>query len=204
MIEDTEAEPGEKVGEVDQLPGDPKVGLVGPVELQRLAVGESWEGEVKLPAEGPTPHPLEHALADAENVVHAHERHLDVDLRELRLPIRPQVFVAQAARDLKIAIVAGHHQELLVELRRLRKRVELAGIHAAGNQVVPRTFRRPPREERRLDLQEPLLRESLAGSGDRFVPYLEVPDHLRAAKVQHPVAETELLGRQRVLIHIGH
>ena len=46
--------------------------------------------------------------------------------RELRLPIGAQIFVAKAFRDLKIFLDPADHQELLVLLRRLRKRVELA------------------------------------------------------------------------------
>ena len=54
-----------------------------------------------------------------------HEAHLDVELGELRLAIAAQVLVAEAARDLEVAVVAGDHQQLLELLRRLRQRVEL-------------------------------------------------------------------------------
>ena len=63
---------------------------------------------------------------DAEDVVLVHERHLDVDLRELGLAIDAQVLVAEALHDLEVAVEAGHHEELLEELRALGERVELA------------------------------------------------------------------------------
>ena len=61
----------------------------------------------------------------------ARERHLDVDLRELGLAVGAQVLVAEAARDLEVAVEARDHQDLLEELRRLRQRVELAVVDAA-------------------------------------------------------------------------
>ena len=60
-----------------------------------------------------------------ETVDHTHdvvgidERHFHVELGELRLAIGAEVFVAEAPRDLHVAIVAGDHQDLLVQLRRL-------------------------------------------------------------------------------------
>ena len=54
------------------------------------------------------------------------ERHLDVDLGELGLAVGAQVLVAEAARDLVVALDAADHEQLLEELRRLRQRVELA------------------------------------------------------------------------------
>src|SRR5207248_10426983 len=50
--------------------------------------------------------------------------HLQVDLAELRLTIRAQVFVAEASSDLEVAIEAGDHQNLLENLRRLGQRIE--------------------------------------------------------------------------------
>ena len=84
----------------------------------------------------------------------ADERRLDVDLGELRLPVGAQVLVAEAARDLEVAVEARHHQQLLVDLRRLRQRVELARVHAARHEIVARALGRRLGEDRRLDLEE--------------------------------------------------
>ena len=83
----------------------------------------------------------------ADHVVGVDERHLQVELRELRLAVGPQVFVAEAAGDLHVAVVAGDHQDLLVELRRLRQGVERAVVHAAGHQVVAGPFGRAAAED---------------------------------------------------------
>ena len=60
-----------------------------------------------------------------EDVVLVDERHLDVDLGELRLAIDAQVFIAEAFDDLEIPIEAGHHVQLFEELRRLSEGEEL-------------------------------------------------------------------------------
>ena len=46
---------------------------------------------------------------------------LDIELGELRLAVRAQVLVAEAANDLVVALEARHHQELLEDLGRLRQ-----------------------------------------------------------------------------------
>ena len=92
-----------------------------------------------------------------EHVLDADERHLEVDLRELELAVGALVLVAEAARDLEVAVEARDHQQLLHELRRLRQRVERAGLEPARHQEVARALGRRLREDRRLDLEEALL-----------------------------------------------
>jgi len=43
-----------------------------------------------------------------------------------------QVFVTKTFDDLEVAVHTADHQDLLKNLRRLRQRVELAGMHALG------------------------------------------------------------------------
>ena len=76
-------------------------------------------------------HFLEHRLGDLDDVVLLDEGHLEVELGELGLAVGAQVLVAEAAGDLVVALEAAHHQQLLVELRRLRQRVPGAGLDAA-------------------------------------------------------------------------
>jgi hypothetical protein len=89
-----------------------------------------------------------------EDVLARDERRFDIDLRELRLTVRAQVLVAEAACDLEVPVEPRDHQKLLVQLRRLRQRVELAWMHAARHEVVARALRRRLRQDRGLDLQE--------------------------------------------------
>ena len=71
----------------------------------------------------------EDGLDEPHHILLPDEGCFDIDLRKLRLPIVPQILVAEAARDLEIAVETGHHEQLLVDLRRLRQRVELARVY---------------------------------------------------------------------------
>ena len=114
------------------------IGNARPVLGHRLAVGELLE------------HAGDHRLHGVPDVFLRDEAHLEVELVELaRQAVGARVFVAEARRDLEVAVEARHHQQLLVLLRRLRQREELAGMDAARHEEVARAFRRRRRQDRR-------------------------------------------------------
>ena len=122
-----------------------------------------------------------------------HEAHLDVDLRVLGLAVGAQVLVAEAARQLVVAVDAGHHEDLLEHLRRLRQRVEGARLQARRHEEVARPFGRRPGQHGRLDLEEPLLVEVAAGRLRGAVTQLDVGQHGRPAQVEVAVPEAQRL-----------
>ena len=129
------------------------------------------------------------------------ERHLEVELGELGLAVGAQVLVAEAAGDLVVALVAGHHQQLLEELRRLRQRVEVARAHAAGDEEVARALGRGAREDRRLDLEEVVRRRGSRGSRARPCGAAASRRACRlAAQVEHAVAQAQHLVDRAVLV----
>jgi hypothetical protein len=142
---------------------------------------------------------LHQPLGEREHVVLLDERRLDVDLGELGLPVGPQVLVAEAAGDLEVAVVPGDHEELLVDLRTLRERVELARVHAARHEVVARALGRGLRQDRRLELEEALAAQERARGLEQPVAQHEVALQLGAPQVEVAVAEAQLLGRQLVV-----
>ena len=89
-----------------------------------------------------------------QHVIAPHVAHLDVHLGELGLTVGTQVLVAEAARDLVVALHAGAHEHLLELLRALGQRVELAGIRTAGDDVVAGSLRRGVGQNGRLHLKE--------------------------------------------------
>src|SRR5215472_1016122 len=105
---------------------------------------------------------LHHPLDGLENILLPRERHFEIELSEFGLAVGAQVFVAEAAHDLKITIHPGDHQDLLENLRRLRQRVELPVVNAARHKVIARALRSRTREHGRLDLEKAQLVESLA------------------------------------------
>ena len=102
-------------------------------------------------------------LHHCEDMLAAREAHLQIDLRELKLAVGAQVFVAEAAGDLEVAVEAGDHEDLLEDLRRLRQRVELARMHAAGHQEIARAFGRGLGQNGRFDFEKALLAQACRG-----------------------------------------
>ena len=81
-------------------------------------------------------------LHDGENMLAAREAHLQIDLGELKLAVGALILIAEAARNLEVAVEARDHQDLLEDLRRLRQGIKLARMHAAGHQEIARAFGR--------------------------------------------------------------
>ena len=71
-----------------------------------------------------------HLLKQVDDIFLVDKRHLTVDLREFRLPVGTQVFVAEALGYLEVPVESRYHQQLLEGLRALRQGVELSWIHA--------------------------------------------------------------------------
>src|SRR3954454_5779361 len=84
------------------------------------------------------------------------ERHLQIDLRKLRLPVSTQIFIAETTNDLKVTLITAHHQQLLKDLRRLRKSIEIPWLYPARHQVIACALGGRARHEWRLNLKKPL------------------------------------------------
>ena len=54
------------------------------------------------------------------NAFLVHKRHLNVYLGKLGLAVGPEVFIPETLYNLKVAVHAGYHEQLLVGLRTLR------------------------------------------------------------------------------------
>ena len=155
-----------EVGHVHDLVAEAQVRLVRAVLRHRVRILQAWERRRDRDAQALLEHLDREALHEAEHVVLFDERHLDVELGELGLPIGAQVFVAEAPCDLEVLVVAGNHEQLLVQLWALRQREELAVEDAARHEIIPRSLRRTLAEQRRLEFQEPAGIEVIA---DHFV-----------------------------------
>ena len=118
-----------------------------------------------------------------DHVVLVDERHLEVELGELRLAVGARVLVAEAAGDLVVALEAADHQQLLEQLRRLGQRVERARLRSArGHEVVARALGRRAGQVRRLDLEEVALVQDLAHRRDDAVAQGDAPPASRARR----------------------
>jgi hypothetical protein len=154
-----------------------------PVLADRLALGEFFKdaGDDRL-------HRREHVFL-------RHKTHLDVELVEFaRQTVGARVLVAEAGRDLEVAVEARHHQQLLVLLRRLRQRVELAGMDARGHQEVARAFRRGRGQDRRVELEEALPFHAPAHRLDDLDAGHDVLVQLFAAQIEEAVFQADVFG----------
>ena len=142
------------------------------------------------------PHPHQYLLDEPLHVLLRHEGRFDVDLGELRLAIGPQVLIAEAARDLEVPVVARDHQQLLVDLRRLRQRVELALVHPARYEIVARPFGCGLGEDRGLDLEEAEVAQGAPRPLRETVAQQQAGLQLGAPKVEDPVLEPQLFARE--------
>jgi hypothetical protein len=177
-----------------QLEAIAKVRTVAAVRFHRLGVAHAVELRGHVVVAGFAPHGPEQPLGEGENVVAPDERRLNVDLRELRLPVGAQVFITEAAGDLEIAIEAAAHEQLLVDLRRLRQRIELARMHPTGHEVVTRPLRRGLREDGRFQLEIAVVGQIAPRQLQQPVPEHQVLLQLGATQIEIAMPQAQLLG----------
>ena len=138
--------------DIDQFHGDAQIRLVRTIALHGLAPGEPGERILQFDLQRIAKHRANQGLGTVLNISLFYKGQLHIQLGELRLAVGAQIFVTEAARNLVVTIHAGHHQQLLENLRRLRQRVELPRVHPAGHQVIARAFRRGLGQDRCLKL----------------------------------------------------
>ena len=159
-----------------------------------LGVGEPRERRLQLDADALAPDRRDHPLHQPEQELLVGERHLDVELGDLLHAVGAEILVAEADRDLVVALEAGDDEQLLRDLRRLRQRVELAraaGAPARGSRARPRASAsrgsasgcrrsRPPPSRARI-------------SPDHLAAQADVALQLVAAQVEPAVAHADVL-----------
>ena len=91
------------------------------------------------------------------------------------------------------AIEARDHEQLLEELRRLRKREEVAGLQSDRHEEVARPFRSSERHRRRPDVDEALLVHRAPDRGDDRRGQPQIPLHPLATKIEVAVAKPQRL-----------
>ena len=151
-----EARVAENLGDINRLERVPQIGLVAAVRRDRFIVRNTRKGR---PGDAPVGKFRKQARQNRfdrpEHILLLHERHLQIELIKLaRRSIRARIFVAKAGRNLKVAVEARYHQQLLELLRRLRQRVEPAGMNAARHEIIARAFGRARGENGRLIFEE--------------------------------------------------
>ena len=143
-----------------------------------------------------------HILHQGHDLFFVDERHLDIELGEFGLPVGAQVFIAETAHDLIIAIHAGDHQDLLEQLRRLRQGEEFAGMGAARHQIIPRAFGRGLGQDRGFDIQETAFIEKAAQHARGLGAHHQAPLHGRPAEIQITITQADFLAELGVVLDL--
>ena len=197
------------VHHLDELHAEAHVGLVAAEAAHRFVPRQAQERRI---AEVVAAHLFEeilgHFLKSIDNIVLLHKTHFAVNLREFRLAVSAEVFVAEAFHDLEIAVHACHHEQLLERLRALRQGVELSGVHARGDDEVARTFRRRTYEHRRFNFEKAFLVKEMAHGEAELMAQFQVAAHHFAAQVEIAVLHAQFVAAVGVFFdgegrHVG-
>ena len=114
-------EHGERAGalqhihQLDELHAEAQVGLVAAETAHSLVPRHTLQGG-NLHATNLLEQMAGQVLEDLEHVFLLYERHLAVYLRELRLTVGTQVFIAEALGYLEVTVETADHEQLLQRL----------------------------------------------------------------------------------------
>ncbi len=185
------------------LDGVAQIGLVGAVFADRLVIGNARPLLGHRLALGELlEHRSHHRLAGLPHVFLRDEAHFEIELVELaRQAVGPRVLVAETGRDLEIPVEPGNHQQLLVLLRRLRQREELARMQAARHQEVARPFWRRSRQDRGRIFREPGIGHLVAHRRDDLGALDDIGVQRFAPQIEEAVSQPHVLGIVRLAEH---
>ena len=184
---------GNRIHHVDQGHVKTQIRFVAAIFIHGFVPGHALHGPLDIHTQRSFEHISNEAFHHVHDIVHLYERHLHVQLGKFRLTVGTQIFITEAAGNLEIAFVSAYHQQLFENLRRLGKRIELAGIHTAGHQIVPGPFRRALAQHGGLDFQKTIVVHIVPHQLGHFVTQDQIGLHLRTAQVQIAVFQAQIL-----------
>src|SRR5258706_4459183 len=114
----------EDVIQIGKLHAVSKIDMIGPEAPDRLRVRDAWEGLLDVDTNAFVPQVDEQFFEQLQDVFLLDERHLQIELRVLELPVGSKVLVTEAASDLVVALHPADHEDLLQNLRSLRQAAE--------------------------------------------------------------------------------
>ena len=199
IVEEGEAATFGDIAQFDELHTETDVGFVAAVEAHGVVPGDAGE-LVEVEPFDLVEEVFCQTFEGLEDILLMDEGHLAVDLCELGLAVGAEVLIAEAADNLEVAVHAGDHEELFVLLRALREGVELAGVHAGGDDEVARAFGGGLDEHGGLDFEEVEIAEVVADEHGHAVAELEIAADGVATDVEVAVAHTEVVAAIAVVL----
>jgi len=146
---------------------------------------------------------MDHRLDRLEHVLLLDKGHLQIELVEFaRRAVGARILVTETGCDLKIAIEARHHEELLILLRCLRQGVELAGMDTRRHQKVASAFRRRGGQDRRLELGKVLLLHTPPYARNHLGAQHDIGVHMLPSQIEEAVAKPGLFRKITIAVHL--
>ena len=167
--EDAELRLPREPGRILELEREARIRFVRAKPTIRLRERHALPRRLDLDAKALAPDPSEHLLHRGEELLAVREAQLHVELRQLLHPVGPEILVAEADRDLVVAVEAGDHRQLLQDLRALWEREEAALVQPTRDDEIARPLRCRLEENRCLEIEE----------ARRLHVSADDPDHLR-------------------------
>ena len=180
------------LGKIVQLEVKAGIGLINTVVIHGVLVLDAAEGGFEVLPQYFLEDALHEAFVHGHDVLLINEGHLHINLGKFRLAVGAQVLIAEAAGDLHIAVEAGAHQNLLIQLGGLGQGIEPALLHTAGYQVVAGALRGGLDEDGGLDLVEAVGIVVIAGDLDDAVAHGNGVLHFGAAQIEVAVLEAQV------------
>ncbi len=173
--------------------------LVGAVALHGLFKGKTGQRSLDVDVQCLLEDTFNECLADVQNVIHFDKGHFKVDLGELGLTVSAEILVPEAAGNLHVAVKTGNHGELLIQLRGLGKRIELALMDAGGDEIVPGALRGGLDEHGGLNFNKAVVVKEVPGNLGDAVAHENIFLERRTAKIQVAVFQAGQLGGVHVV-----
>lgn len=193
VCENLKASVFEDIAEIYELQTETGVRLIHTEAVHGFVVRHTGEGQRNINALHFFPDGGEHAFHEGIHVLTINEGCLDIYLGELGLAVSAKVFVTEAASHLVVALYAGNHEHLLELLGRLRKRVKLTRVDAAGHEELAGAFGGALKEVGGFDFEEALAMEVVAGGTQSDGASADGIIHRRTAQVQIAIGKAQVL-----------
>ena len=182
-----------QVSNIDQRQIKTQIGFIGTVGFHSLMPGQALKGSGNSYAQSLVKDFSYHALHQGLQLNLINKGHFQVKLGKFRLTVGTQVLITEAAGNLEVFIKTGHHQQLLVKLRRLRQSIEIAGVYAAGHQIVTGTLRGALAQHGGFNLQKAVAVQIITHGKGHLMTQLQISLHLGAAQIQITVFQAHQL-----------
>ena len=193
VVHDRESAIEGEVLQLDKFHAEASIGFVATIQAHGIGPSHAGEGLSEVDVLDIFENMLNKSFEHLKHVFLLNERHLAVNLCELGLTVGAEVFVAETFDNLEITVEPADHKKLLECLRRLRKSVELTGVHARRHNEVASTFGGGLDEYGSLNFEEALGVEVTANLESHAVAQFKIAPDARTSQVEVPVFHTEVV-----------